>query len=104
MTRACANGPDDRYVPVSLLDCRVVAGELPKTRVACRPPGRSLRDRSLAFALSAAINSSTGSSAPLPHEPPLPHQASPAPPQRPGSSSLNGVLGTIVTSTALPFT
>jgi hypothetical protein len=49
--------------------------------------GRSLPDMSLAFALMAAINSSTGSCATLSHGLSLPHQASPASARRPRTFS-----------------
>ena len=45
--------------------------------------GRSLPDMGLAFALMAAINGSTGSSATLSFELKRPHQASPASVRRP---------------------
>jgi hypothetical protein len=45
--------------------------------------GRNLPDMSLAFALMAAINGSTGSCATLLHGLSLPHQASPASTRRP---------------------
>ena len=53
--------------------------------------GRSLPEMSLAFALMAAINGSTGSCATLSHGLSLPHQASPASVRRPTTfSSLIG--------------
>ena len=48
-----------------------------------RAAGRSLPDMGLAFALMAAINGSTGSSATLSFELKRPHQASPASVRRP---------------------
>jgi hypothetical protein len=69
---------------VSTLGCQVeLAASLAEGTVWAA--GRNLPDMSLAFALMAAINGSTGSCATLSHGLLLPHQASPAsarPPRR----------------------
>ena len=59
---------------MSMLDCQVwLTSSL--TEGSVRAAGRSLPDMSLAFALMAAINGSTGSCATLSHGLSLPHQA-----------------------------
>jgi hypothetical protein len=69
---------------MSMLHCQVwltssltsqVPGRDPLTEGSVRAAGRSLPDMSLAFALLAAINGSTGSCATLSHGLSLPHQA-----------------------------
>jgi hypothetical protein len=72
--------------PDGMLDCQVwLTSSL--TEGAVWAAGRSLPGMSLAFALMAAINSSTGSRATLSHGLSLPHQASPASARRPRTFS-----------------
>jgi hypothetical protein len=64
--RAHENGPADRGAGVSVLGCQLrPVGSLAEGSVWAA--GRSLPGMSLAFALMAAINGSTGSSATLSH-------------------------------------
>jgi hypothetical protein len=80
--RTRENGLAGRRARVSALGCQL----RPATSLveaATRAAGRSLPDMSLAFALMAAINGSTGSCATLSHGLSLPHQASPASARRP---------------------
>jgi hypothetical protein len=83
---ACENGPADWWARMSMLDCQVwLTSSL--TEGSVRAAGRSLPDMSLAFALLAAINGSTGSCATLSHGLSLPHQASPTSARRPRTFS-----------------
>ena len=72
--------------PVSMLGCQVWLADS-WDEVTGLAAGRSLPEMSLAFALMAAINGSTGSSATLSHGLKRPHQASPASVRRPSTFS-----------------
>ena len=64
--RACKSEPADRQATVSMLGCQLwLAGSFADGTVWAA--GGSLPDMSLAFALMAAINGSTGSCATLSH-------------------------------------
>jgi len=60
---------------MSMLDCQVWLTSSSTLTEGSGAAGRSLPDMSLAFALLAAINGSTGSCATLSHGLSLPHQA-----------------------------
>ena len=77
LARARKNGPSVSPARVSALGCQLsAAGSLDGGAICAA--GRSLPRMSLAFALMAAINGSTGSSATLSHGLKQPHHASPA--------------------------
>ena len=88
--RACETWPADRQATVSTLGCQVgLADSLADGTVWAA--GRNLPDMSLAFALMAAINGSTGSCATPSHGLSLPHQPRRRWPGGPGDSHPSGM-------------